>query len=595
MHVNLTTPILDELLGTAGPNQPLSVADAVRLVASRTDLSSKRRRDLTSILLTSARLAELPPGDLELTPEVLRRRVLDRSATAYGISMSRMRNVLSGLRYVLRCEGVIDDPANMPLTAAWQVLLAGLKMCHRAGLIGFARFCSMRGVAPDAVSAETLDAFEAWLTTRTLTPRPRKLAGQVRGSWNRACVRVEGWPARPLGHRPRLGRYALPLTAFPESFQRDLTVFGDRLTATVLDAPFPDEPEDENEDETARPRCPKPLRASTAALRQSHCRWAASALVATGVPIAEITTLASLVTPVSRVRDILRFLYERAGKKPSAAGTHVADVLRMVAKYYVPLGEKKVEQVQRWGAPVRLTYEGMTEKNELAIHKMMEPSRLALLLELPETLMRAARHLLRTSPKQAASLAMRGVAIGLLSKNPLRLDNVIHLRMDQHLQRPDLRRKRISYISIPADKTKNKRDILMPVSVQTARLLQEWITRFRPITASPGCPYLFPGHGTGHRPITPQALRDAIKSALGQHVGVALSPHQFRHLAARLFLDVYPGHYEEVRQLLRHSSAETTKRSYCSTESEAAVRRYDEVVLNQGKAVRPKTPRKGRR
>jgi integrase len=579
MHIQPpSTPPDPPASSTAGP--PFTVESALPRVAGWTDLSPARRRDLASILSTVARMAGLPHGTMLLTPASLRVGVLDRSAAAYGLSEGTMRNVLSGLRYVLRRLDVIA-PADGPLTPAWEAQLARLDRHRRAGLIAFARFCSKHGTPPEAVSIGTLQAFEAHLVTRTLVTRPRKAAGAVRGNWNRACAGVAGWAGRPL-ERPRdEDEYVLPLRAFPESFQADLATFGQQLEAPTRSDP--DDPGVEDGDEA--PLTCRAMRATTVALRQSHARWAASALVASGVPIADVTSLASLVTPPQRAQAAIRYLYHRAGRGPSAAGQHVAEVLRIIAKHHVRLSPGLVARIQRWGKPVALSYRGMTERNERQVREMMQPERLERLLKLPDALMGAARQLRVTAPKQARTLALRAVAIGILTKLPLRLANLAGLRLDRHFHRPDPRRGTISHLLIPAEDTKNRRPISLPVSRDTASLIQEWVTHHRP-TAVPGCAYLFPGDGTGDRPIGHQGLRDAIKGALRTHVGVELSPHQFRHLAARLFLDAFPGHYEEVRQLLGHATVVSTTRHYSGVESEATARRFDEVVLGRH-AIRP--------
>jgi integrase len=99
-------------------------------------------------------------------------------------------------------------------------------------------------------------------------------------------------------------------------------------------------------------------------------------------------------------------------------------------------------------------------------------------------------------------------------------------------------------------------------------------------------PYVFPGKCSIAAPITPQGLREAIKGTVQTFTGVPLTPHQFRHLAASLFLRENKGHYEEVRQLLGHADIKTTIRSYCGIETETSVRRYHEIL--EGLHERPK-------
>jgi integrase len=250
----------------------------------------------------------------------------------------------------------------------------------------------------------------------------------------------------------------------------------------------------------------------------------------------------------------------------------------MIAQHHVGLPEKDIERIKRWRDPLILKYSGMTEKNERCVRLMRHPVRRENLKQLPAALMAAAHDLLAESPADAAVLALRATAIGLLSRLPIRLKNLLDLRINQHLQRDDPRQGRITFLAVQPDETKNNRAILMPVSPQTADLLEEWIKYFRPLVAAPGCLRLFPGHGTGDQPMTHQGMREAIKTTVLHHVGVALTPQQFRHVAADIFLEAYPGHYAEVQRLLGHKSLATTMRAYCSRDQPAAVRRYDELL-----------------
>ena len=563
------------------------------MIESWTDVSPARQRTLKSAVSTVVRLIGLPAGSVILSPAYLRERILCRSPKALGVCKDRKSNIFSDLSFIMRREGILDE-AKTPISGPWVALKNRLPRKDplafqpRVILNGFARYCSLRGIMPDAVTSETLEAFEFQLTTRALTRDPRRLVGRIRGLWNRSAGTIAGWPAQRLERGRDPDQYILPPDRFPDSFKADLEVFGRRLAGTVLDDPFADLPDTGDDTGDQAPLLHmKPLRQTTIDLRKSHCRWAASALVATGVPIEDVVDLRSLVVPVERARTILRFLWDRAGRKPSAAGGHVAEVLRIVARYHARLPAKDIAQIKEWAKPVKLVYRGMTPKNEASIRAMTTPQHDKDMLQLPAAFMRAARELLPTHPLEAKTLAMRAVAIEILSRVPLRLGNLSGLRLDRHLQRPDPRRGAIEYIVIDIlDETKNSRAICMPVSKATAAMIQEWITKFRPIVGSPDCVFLFPNHAGGNRPITPQGLRDAIKTAIAEHVGVDFTPHQFRHLAARTFLEAFPGHYEEVRQLLGHASIETTIRHYSGIESEASARRFDEVVLNRRRSLK---------
>jgi integrase len=562
----------------------LTVQAAIQIVATWTDLDAAKRRDLASALSTAARMAGLPAGTMPLTPASLRQHVLTRYAATFGITQGSMRNIRSRLNFVLRRLGLIA-PKNIPLTAAWQALFSPLTVRERGGMSAFAAYCSHRDISPEAVTAATFADFAAHLETQTLNRAPRKRIGDLRSDWNRFSRTVPGWPANQIPKPPRKGDYVLPEDAFLESFRVDLHAFGAQLGGNILYDDFLDDDAAESDD-PAPLRNLKPSRAISVALRLSHGRWAASALVATGVPVTEVPHLASLITPLTRARDILRFQFERAGRKPSAAGMHVAEVLHIIAKYHVRVSEKALAQIKAWSKPVKLSYLGMTEKNEWTILQVLTPAREQKLLELPDALMSIARSLLAESPAQAASLALRAVTIEILLSCPLRLGNLRGLRFDWHLHRDDCRGSLISAILLQPNEVKNEKPIIVRVSTRIGRLIEEWITKFRGVIASPDCLYLFPGHGTGNQPIGAQGLRDAIKRATAEYVGVAITPHQFRHLAARRFLAVHQGHHEEVRQFLCHKSIETTTKTYCGSDTTSALGRLDEVIADRRKTLR---------
>jgi hypothetical protein len=73
---------------------------------------------------------------------------------------------------------------------------------------------------------------------------------------------------------------------------------------------------------------------------------------------------------------------------------------------------------------------------------------------MPAGLMAAARKLRLKAPAQAAGLAMRAMAIDLLTSLPLRLSNTVNLRLDPHLQRANPPRGPISIIRIARKRRK---------------------------------------------------------------------------------------------------------------------------------------------
>jgi integrase len=568
----------------AGYSQPLTVAAALALVGSWPDLPPLRRRDLSSSLTTIARIIGMPPDAVVLTPAALREALFPRLAAGAGLTSSRQSNVLSGLRAVLRHVGVIDDQQSR-IDECWDKLLAPLNTRRRAALSTFAGYCSGLQISPDRVTDATLSAFELWLTNRTITANPRKRASDVRGAWNRAGSEVAEWPALRFARLRQVGQYILPLSDFPETFQADLELFGRRLASDPLDVQLEvSKPLDEGSISN-RPK--KPLRPISVALRKDHARWAASAVAASGIPVSGITCLADLVSPPERAQQALLYLRARNDGQPSAGAMHVADVLRMIAKYHARLPPAECALIASWRKAVSPTYDGMTPKNELVVIRAMAPATEARLRHLPDALMRAARKERASAPQKAHSLALRAVAVKFLTHIPLRLANLTHLRLDRHLQRANPPNGPITHIQIQASEVKNGRAILVPISKDMAQILDEWVCHFRPLIAPQRNPYLFAGRIRADKAITPQAMRDAIKGATRGFAGVTITPHQFRHLAACIYLEENPGCYEVVRQLLGHALLQTTVDNYCRVESTAALKSFDDLLQTRARMRQP--------
>jgi integrase len=218
----------------------------------------------------------------------------------------------------------------------------------------------------------------------------------------------------------------------------------------------------------------------------------------------------------------------------------------------------------------------MTPRNRTLLAKVTVPATLRGLLALPETLLAEAR---AGSGFRAQVAAQRALLLEILCKCPMRLGNLLDLRLDKHVLRPDPKSHRITMIMIPDKETKNEQELMLPISETTATRLDIWIRHFRPFSAAVGNPYLFPGKGLG--PMTRAGLRDTLKAITDERLGIAINPHAFRHLAGYIFLKEYPGHYEEVRKLLGHKSITTTVRSYCGLEGESAAVRFDKIIEDQ--------------
>ena len=71
----------------------------------------------------------------------------------------------------------------------------------------------------------------------------------------------------------------------------------------------------------------------------------------------------------------------------------------------------------------------------------------------------------------------------------------------------------------------------------------------------------------------------AIEKTVLRWLGVKLTPHQFRHIVAKIILDANPGAYELVRQMLGHKNMKTTTSFYAGIDTRRAGRAHAELIM----------------
>jgi integrase len=220
---------------------------------------------------------------------------------------------------------------------------------------------------------------------------------------------------------------------------------------------------------------------------------------------------------------------------------------------------------------------GLSEKNITAMAQFDDPLAVERFLLLPQRLWDVALAKTktvegRTLRQEAHLLVQSAVAIEILQFAPVRIENLNHLRLDQHLvwQGAKLR------LVIPAAEVKNSQalDFLLPeaTSARVQRYIKDWRCLFLPKSN----PYLFPGRDGKAK--DQAALRKQIEKTLWDHAALRLTPHQFRHAAAKILLDARPGFYEVLRKLLGHKSMMTTYSHYTGAETQAAVELYGDII-----------------
>jgi integrase len=133
-----------------------------------------------------------------------------------------------------------------------------------------------------------------------------------------------------------------------------------------------------------------------------------------------------------------------------------------------------------------------------------------------------------------------------------------------------------STLELTADEVKNRTELAFDIPPAVARMLIEYRDRFAPKVIGHRPTRLFVNvDGTPKNQATVAGL---IMTYLRRRAGIVLTPHQFRHLSAKVVLDAEPGGFETVKQFLGHKSIKTTVGAYAGIDSRRAARRHQFLV-----------------
>ena len=546
---------------TTATQRQATLADVLNSVLRDESMSARRRRDLGSALQTMARALNTQLAEIPAEPRILRARLKEVSPAAVGVSASRWANVRSLVSSALIRAGITALPGRRltPLSAAWQNLYDALPSeTLRNALSRFVGYCSVSGVEPDAVDNAVMDRYFADLVEKSIVRNPRKIHQFTCHCWNLARERVQAWPRGALTVPSYRDAYGLPWSVFPASLREDT----DRWLAVLS-----------GQDLLAASGPARPLKPLTVKTRREQVRWFASALVHRGRDPASLRTLSDLV-PIDTVKDGLRFLLDRRGGKPTRHLQNMAYTLRSMAQWAGAGADvlAEITRVRRRLSPGPI---GLTQKNRTTLRQFDDPRNIDALLSLPTALLARARRR-RGPPSLYAALDVQvAVAIELLLVAPVRIGNLVSVQLSRNLVQ--MRRNGPQHLVFPSADVKNEEDLEFPLPAETTELVELYCSEFRPrLSADPG-DWLFPGENGAHK--RPATLAVQVGKRVRAVTGLIVTPHQFRHVAAKLFLDANPGGYEVVRRVLGHRKNQTTTTFYAGLESAAAVRHFDAEIL----------------
>ena len=560
-------------------NKAPTLADVGDAVGKSNDLSPVRIRDLNSAITCFCGLIGQEPDSVPLDLAEISDKLNAINPVASGISQKRLANIRSDLFAAIAASGLKRvERARQGLTQPWQVLRAKLKTeRHRIGTSRLSHYASSTQLTLVDINDEVMTEFITVVREKSLHRKPNDLHRKTAVIWNEIAREFPELGLRPVtipSFRPTPRR--IDLSLLPASFHQDLENYLAWCT---------------NADPFAADARTRPLAPATIKLRRDQIHAAVSALVAGGVDPATITVLADLVS-VPNFKKIAQQRLKMADGRENSFNRGLTTTLVQVAKEWAKIDNATLLELKRLASKVPGPRGDLTAKNKRFLRQFDDPQVLRRLRDLPAKLWSQARRD-RNSNFRTLAKAQAALAIEMLIYLPIRLQNLVTLTFEKHLflhQGPGS----VSTLYIPADEVKNKRPIEFDIPPHIARMLIEYRDQIAPSIVGRKPDRLFVNlDGT---PKVSQTLAWLIRRMCRKFAGVEVSPHKFRHLAAKVVLDDSPGAFELVKQLLGHENLKTTANCYAGIDTRRAARHHhrllERVPTDQSIAPRRRGPKR---
>jgi integrase len=535
-------------------------------------LAPKRLADLQSAVRKVSAIVGRSPEQVPLELPNLRRTLKQGAPGTEGLSKKTLQNLRSNLGAAIEASGLkkILRTAAQQLTSEWEAVLPAIKRKGpRTCLCRLSRFCSAKGIAPSAINDAVFAEFRTHLETETLACNPAKAYAKAVWGWNTACATVPGFPGSPVTSL-RVGRVARrrSFTELPAGFVTDLEA---HLAWAAVTDPF---------DPDARGRRLKPR---TIALRRDHVRSAVDIALNNGIAPQSLGSLRDLCVP-QVVRIILRALHQKTGGSPSHIALMLAKTLTSIAREWVRASPEHIDELKRLRSKLPGLETGLSKKNKQVLIRLDDPAVLGALLDLPGRLM--SRALSDRCPgKRRLPMVQVALMLEFLLHIPLRISDLTKLRFGENISWP-AGPKGPACLALSIEKTGEP--FQAELDGELAAMLKSYREKLVPKLTGQRHDELFVSVD-GRRKL-PATLSLEFKRAMIEHLGFAITPHQFRHIAAKLILDHNPGAFELIRQLLGHTSQKYAIFNYAGVDTNRAVRHHDKLI--QDMRAQRQLPRK---
>lgn len=582
----MNADITSSVENTIQANQlPTTLADVRARVADDEAISRSRRRDIIWAIDALALRSHRPPSTLPAELVVVNSLVAELRRAPQGLTSGTIANLGHHVRFALQryaAPEVTAVPSTSPskeVCPIWSPLIAkaggGLTALP---LKRFAAWCTTQQIAPNDVTAATVEAY-AKMGTGSLK-HPRQHLAKLRSVWNRAASSVPGWPQIKLDPPPR----AQPLSVAWQDLHPCLREH--------LDAYFAARERTASARPALRDHAVPRLKASSADKSRANVRLFLGALRDLSVDVGEINSPVDLLEP-ERVADGLERISQRSRCATGTGASNVAGTLAALARHFSPdLPDGWAARIADYRARLAPRIDGMVEAKRARLLPFRDRATRARLLGLPFALADEAE---RRGGLRGARLMAVAVAIELLLVTVMRRGNVVRLRLGEDVIFTGAGRARRTHIVVAGDKVKNEEPRLVELPESSAALLGVYLRDWRPLLPSSGGPFVFPGERDDSA-CNSDAFGHVISRTILDRLGLQLTAHDFRSIAVFLHLDHAPGDFATLMQILGHRRLETTLRHYAWLDGEKAYRAFHDFLLHDRRTFAPlRLPRRASR
>jgi integrase len=506
------------------------------------------------------------------------------------------RNAKTGFRRACRRLQMIAPAKLPPLPpdSPYQPFLARATRFESGAALRFASGLHAQQRHPAQVTDADVADHRTFLLTRTIGGKADDTLRRIVRLWNETARHEPGWPQTPLtlpGGGPKPA--SPPFSAYSAAVQDEVESIHGWLKGTVVfgmagserSGPF------------HRQRDRKPLRPETIKHRLAYLRLVLGVHVELGHDPQSIASLRTLLVPKT-MQAILQALWDRGQLRQQAipelereynesgnTGQTAAagGLLLILATHCFHQPPDVLKQIQKLARQVRNPPRSeMSRKNSRRLDQFMDPVKLGLLLNLPQTMMREAMALRADRSAEAARLARTAIIFAIECRIPLRIKNLQSCRLGHNLRFAGAQSQVVT-LTFQEHETKNYVKIEFYVGPRLCGLLKTYIEHFLPLFAadSPDFPanqWLFPAGKGREGPVCIDTIRTTIKDTMAERVGAVFHPHLFRGLAVKLCLDHSPGALEHCRQLLGDKTLEIVLRYYTQVMRKQASQHQDRLV-----------------